>query len=275
MGSNVPTSLPTLVLVNSFTTTVALYRPQFADAELNRVANLLAIEPYGHGSTRATYEQFTYWDSAIANLQVLDALDIPDAFCLGTSQGGGIVARMAVLAAERVKGIMPLGTSMDFESQRSRDLGCWDGVAFCTPAIDDLADPVDDDWVVPTELVDAVLQEGLGDAVSQEERSFWHAEYQKNYTGDEGRHLLRVCSINLRDRDGLQARLDGVTCPVLWMRGTADPVYSVTNAQDEIGRFINSANADLRVVAGGQHFLSAAHLGEVDPAAVEFIARWK
>jgi pimeloyl-ACP methyl ester carboxylesterase len=268
-------SLPTLVMANSFTTSVALYRPQFAEPELNDIANLLAIEPYGHGSTRATYPQFTYWDSAIANLQVLDALDIPDAFCLGTSQGGWIVTRMAMLAPERVKGIMPLGTSMDSESQRSRDLGCWDGVAFCTPAIDDLADPVGDDWVVPTELVDAVLQEGLGDAVSPEERSFWHAEYRGNYAGDEGRHLLRQCSINLRDRDGLHARLDGVRCPVHWMQGTADPVYSVANAQDEIGRFVNSADADLTIVDGGQHFLSASNPREVNSAAVEFIDRWK
>src|SRR6185312_52901 len=79
-------ALPTLVLVNSFTTSVDLYRPQFADPRLGGAVNLLAIEPYGHGETRATYEQFTYWDSALANLQVLDALGIREAFVLGTSQ---------------------------------------------------------------------------------------------------------------------------------------------------------------------------------------------
>ena len=42
---------------------------------------------------------------------------------------------MAMLAPRTVKGIIPLGTSMDFESRRSRDLGCWDGISFCTPAI--------------------------------------------------------------------------------------------------------------------------------------------
>src|SRR5687768_18104551 len=83
-------SLPTLVMVNSFSTSVELYRPQFADAKLNEAANLLAIEPYGHGETRATYEHFTYWDSAIANLQALEALGISEAFVLGTSQGGWI-----------------------------------------------------------------------------------------------------------------------------------------------------------------------------------------
>src|SRR3954454_24201941 len=155
-GKAYDASLPTLVMVNSFTTSVEQYRPQFADEKLTATANLLAIEPYGHGQTRASFEQFTYWDSAIANLQVLDALDIPAAFILGTSQGGWIAARMAILTNGTVKGVIPLGTSRDLESQRIRDLGCWDGVEFCPPAIDALADPVGDDWVLPTELVGAV-----------------------------------------------------------------------------------------------------------------------
>lgn len=273
-GKPYDASLPTLVLVNSFTTSVEQYRPQFADEQLSATANLLALEPYGHGQTRASYEQFTYWDSAIANLQVLDALGIPEAFVLGTSQGGWIIARMAMLAPGTVKGIMPLGTSMDFESQRSRDLGCWDGIGFCTPAIDALAGSVDEDWVIPVELVDAVLREGLGDDVSPEERAFWHATYQRNYTGDTGRRHVRICSINLRDRDGLHGRLDAVRCPVLRMHGTEDPVYSVANAEDEMTLFVNSPGAELRVVEGGRHFLSASDPDHVNPATAEFIRRW-
>jgi pimeloyl-ACP methyl ester carboxylesterase len=267
-------SLPTLVMVNSFSTSVELYRPQFADAELGNAANLLAIELYGHGATRSTYEHFTYWDSAIADLQVLDALGIPEAFVLGTSQGGWVAARMAMLAPGVVKGIIPLGTSMDHESQRSRDLGCWDGIEFCTPAIDALAESVGEDWVVPTEFVDAVLEAGLGADVAPDERSFWHATHQRNYTGDAGRRRLRISAVNLRDRDGLHGRLDSVRCPVLWIQGTADQVYSVRNAEDEIRRFVNAAHAELRVVEGGQHFLSASNPDDVDAATVEFIERW-
>lgn len=275
LGKPYDASLPTLVMVNSFTTSADLYRPQFADQRLAETANLLAIELYGHGETRTSYEQFTYWDSALANLQVLEALGIPEAFVLGTSQGGWVAARMALLAPATVKGVIALGTSMDYESQRSRDLGCWDGVAFCTPAIDALAAPVGEDWVIPTELVDATLKEGLGSEVSDDERAFWHQTHQRNYAGDAGRQRLRMCAINLRDRDGLHGRLDGVRCPVLWMHGTEDPVYSVPNAQDEITRFTSSPQAELRVVEGGQHFLSASNPDEVNAAAVEFIDRWR
>lgn len=274
-GKPYDASLPTLVMVNSFSTSVELYRPQFAHTELSETANLLAIELYGHGETRSTYEHFTYWDSAVANLQVLDALGISEAFVLGTSQGGWVAARMAMLAPDAVKGIIPLGTSMDYESQRSRDLGCWDGIDFCTPSIDALAESVGDEWVVPVEFVDAVLEAGLGEDLAPNERSFWHATYQKNYTGDAGRQRLRISTINLRDRDGLHGRLDSVRCPVLWMQGTADQVYSVPNAEDEIRRFVNAADTELRVVEGGQHFLSASNPDDVNAATVEFINRWK
>jgi pimeloyl-ACP methyl ester carboxylesterase len=275
LGKPYDASLPTLVMVNSFTTSVDLFRPQFADEELSAAANLLALEPYGHGRTRASYGQFTYWDSAVANLQVLDALGIPEAFVLGTSQGGWVAARMAMLAPRTVQGIIPLGTSMDSESQRSRDVGCWDGVGFCAPAIAALAESVGDDWVIPIELVDAVLTEGLGEDVPPEERTFWHATHQENYAGDAGRERLRISTINLSDRDGLHSRLDSVRCPVLWMHGTADTVYSVANAEDEIKHFVNSADAELRVVEGGRHFLSASDPDEVNAETIEFINRWK
>ena len=267
-------SLPTLVMINSFTTSVELYRAQFADTELLQAMNLLAIEPYGHGATRASYEQFTYWDSAIANLQVLDALGIPEVFVLGTSQGGWIAARMAMLAPDRVEGIIVLGTSMDEESQRSRDLGCWDGHEFCTPTIDEHADPVGEDWVVSDEFVAGLLESGLGDTVTPDEHDFWLATFRANYTGDAGRKRLQIAAINLRDRDGLHARLPSVTCPVLWLHGTADSVYSIDNARAEIAMFIHSPSADLRVVEGGQHFLSASNPRDVDQATVEFVSRW-
>ena len=96
-------SKPTLVLVNSFTTSSELYRQQYANDKLTGKMNLLAIELLGHGQTRTKSENFTYWDTAIMNIQVLDALGIKKAFVLGTSQGGWITVRMALLAPEKVK----------------------------------------------------------------------------------------------------------------------------------------------------------------------------
>lgn len=94
---------PTLVLVNSFTTSAELYAPWFANSKLVNKVNLLAIELLGHGKTRAhKTEHWTYWDTSIMNLQVMDALKIDKAFVLGTSQGGFIAVRMALLSPGKV-----------------------------------------------------------------------------------------------------------------------------------------------------------------------------
>ena len=39
--------------------------------------------------------------------------------------------------------------------------------------------------------------------------------------------------------------------------------------------FVNSPGAELRVVEGGQHFLSASDPDDVNTATGEFIDRWK
>ena len=64
-------------------------------------------------------------------------------------------------------------------------------------------------------------------------------------------------------------------CPVLWLHGTNEfSVYSIANAREEIAMFTNSPSAELRVVEGGQHFLSASNPQDVDQATIEFVNHW-
>lgn len=95
-------SKPTCVLINSMCMTSAIFRAQFEDGGLTKVMNLLAVEPLGHGATDSPHPQFNYWDSATVALLVLDHLKIDKFFALGTSQGGWVVARLALLAPGRV-----------------------------------------------------------------------------------------------------------------------------------------------------------------------------
>lgn len=265
------TQKPVLVMVNSFSTSADLFTPQFEDAALAQAANLLAIELFGHGATRTPSEQFTYWDTAIANLQVMDALGIDKAYVMGTSQGGWVAARMAMLRPDRIQGIIPLGTCMDYENARTEALGCWNGHNACTPVVDALSEPLGDDWVVDGGFTDFILSAGIGGPTSEAQRQHWHQVHRENYSGDAARRRLLMASINLRDRDGLHGRLRYITCPVLWMHGTSDQVYSVANAKEEIKLFTSSSNANLQVVEDGQHFLSASHPAQVNAATVELI----
>lgn len=268
-------SKPTLVLVNSFTTSSELYRKQYENKQLTDKMNLIAIELLGHGQTRTKSENFTYWDTAIMNLQVMEALGIPKAFVLGTSQGGWITVRMALLAPEKIQGIIPLGTSMDYESERTRKLGCWDGVAACTGPIDKWTSKTSTpDFQPDLDYCDFLIDIGFGKNCPQETRDFWRKTIQANYQGDDGRRRARMAAINLRERDGLHGRLFDVMCPVMWLHGTDDVVYTVANAEQEIKLFTNAKSAELITVDGGAHFLSASHPKEVDDALISFVGKY-
>jgi pimeloyl-ACP methyl ester carboxylesterase len=56
-------------------------------------------------------------------------------------------------------------------------------------------------------------------------------------------------------------------------QGTSDVVYSVKNAQEAIKLFVNSPDASLSIVEGGQHFLSATHPEQVDKEVIEFLKK--
>lgn len=269
-------SKPTCVLINSFTMTSDLYAAQYKNNRLLDTVNIIAIEPYGHGQTRTNSPTFTYWDTAIMIFQVLDALGITGKFfALGTSQGGWIVARMALLQPHRVAGIIPLGTSMDYESDRSRELGNFDCLQTLTQPIADLQSGTPTpDFEISEEFRKFPIYTGFGQDIPSSLVSFWNDELRSNYSGDEGRLRLKECCINLRDRDGLHSRLPEVRCPVLWLHGDADAAYSVQNAQEEIKLFVNAKSAELKVVEGGQHYLSASHPEVVDEALMEFVKEW-
>ncbi|KAJ4149227.1 hypothetical protein NW754_000667 [Fusarium falciforme] len=187
-GDAVDPSKPTVVLVNSMCTTSSLFDAQFSSKALTDAVNLLAIEPLGHGATSSPSEHFTYWDSAVMSLQVLEALGIDKAFALGTSQGGWIVVRMALLAPEKILGVLPLGTSMDYESSESREKGCWDPKTSLRPFYDswDSATPTPD-FVVDEVWRGLVSSVGFGTNPSAETLSFWDETLKQVYSGDEGR----------------------------------------------------------------------------------------
>ena len=160
---------------------------------------------------------------------------------------------------------------MDSESERSRELHCWDGPsivesfllqwATCQPTSS--FDPGDD-------YCDAVVSIGLNDC-STEVRELWRGIIKATYQGEDGRRRIRMAAINLAERDGLRLRLPDVVCPVHWIHGTKDAVFSVRNAEEEIQMFTGSSNAQLTTIEDGAHFLSASHPSLVNAAVLNFV----
>ena len=165
---------------------------------------------------------------------------------------------------------------MDFESATTRELGCWDGPGLLTPFIDEwtTTSTSSADLKPSEEYANALIDIGFGKNCASDVRQFWIDTIQSNYRGDDGRRRARMAAINLRERDGLHGRLFDVKCPVLWLHGTEDAVYSVKNAEREIKMFVNSKDAKLKVVEGGVHFLSFSHPEDVDGAVIEFVGKY-
>ncbi|KAI0022131.1 putative alpha/beta hydrolase [Xylariomycetidae sp. FL0641] len=269
-------SKPTCVMINSMNTTVSLYKAQLSSPRLTELMNVLAIEPLGHGATATKEGHWTYWDTARCALQAMTALGVDKAFALGTSQGGWIVVRMALLAPERILGVIPLGTSMDSESAESQTKGCWDAKGIAKPFLAKWSSPSPTpDFVIDDEWVGLLIQSGFGASAPKDVVDFWTKTLQTVYSGDEGRRKMKATVTCLAERDGLLLRLGDVTCPVHWLHGTNDTIYGTQVPKEHIELFTNSKDARLQFVEGGTHFLSASNPDEVENAVVEMVKKYK
>ncbi|KAG6042078.1 hypothetical protein E4U41_006199 [Claviceps citrina] len=274
-GGSLDSSKPTVVLINSMCTTSSLYDVQFETRAVTNAVNLLAVEPLGHGATSSISEQFTYWDSAIMTLQVMDALHVKRAFAVGTSQGGWVVVRMALLAPDRILGLLPLGTSMDCESAASREKGCWDPQTQLAPFYDRWCSAIPTpDFVVDEAWRGMVAQLGFSATVAPETLLFWDATLNAVYAGDQGRRKLRMALACLLERDGLLLRLRDIQCPVYWLQGSEDPVFGNVVPREHIKLFTAAPEATLTFVRGGGHYLNATSPAEVNEALLSMIKKY-
>lgn len=181
---------------------------------------------------------------------------------------------------------------MDSESERSRQLKCWDGPTIVAGFVNQwTSSKATPDFEPDNNYCDALIDIGFNEC-SSEQREFWRTTIKENYRGDDGRRRIRMAAINLAERGALHLRLSDVRCPVLWLhvcsslyfvhpsisnqaQGTNDAVYSVANAMEEIKLFSQSPDACLLPVDGGAHFLNSSHPTEVNKAVVEFINKYK
>jgi pimeloyl-ACP methyl ester carboxylesterase len=98
----IKSSKPTLVFINGYSGNAHRFHAQVNDPQLTEIANLLVLEPLGHGSTNTSAPAFTLWDAAWTFAQALDALNVQKYMVCGTSMGGFIAARLALYTPERV-----------------------------------------------------------------------------------------------------------------------------------------------------------------------------
>lgn len=237
---------PTVLLLHSYLMDADMFAPQVA--AFGEAYRLVAMDERGHGGTPAD-GPFTYWDVARDALGLLDVLGVDRCAVVGTSQGGFIGLRMALLAPERIAALALLGTSGAAEDPEAaagyrQAAAAWRAHGATQELLD----------------LNATICLGRYDATE------WQAKWRR-LSGD---HVDRVLT-PLVERDGLLDRVPEIRCPALVLHGSADAAYSVDRAR-ELADALPNAEPPV-IIEGGAHFLSLTDADAVNPLLRAFLDR--
>jgi pimeloyl-ACP methyl ester carboxylesterase len=202
----------------------------------------------GHGQTDAP-GSWTYWDSARDLLSLLDHLEIEAAVLVGMSQGGFLSLRAALLAPERVKGLV---------------------------FIDSQAGPEDESLLPGYEAMLAewttngpsdALAEGVASIIlGPADHAPWIAKWQAR-PPDAVVEPFKT----LIGREDLHDRLGEITCPAVVIHGDADAAIPMAIAE----RLCNGLPGCERLVPipGGGHSSNLSHPEAVTEVVRDFCRR--
>ena len=246
-------SCPAILFSHSFGMTGDMFKPQL-DA-FRQTYRCITWDERGHGGTRAD-KPFEFWDSARDALALLDYLGVQRAAFVGTSQGGFLAMRAALLAPDRISGLAILGSSAAAEAAEHR-------AAYM---------PMHDSFIAggasgpPEEIIEIMGQICLGDYADAERwKAIWRVWPADQYS---------LAFHALLDRDSLIDRLGEIDPPILVMHGTADRSYSPDHAEAIAGGVRHLAGLEL--VDNGAHFLSLTNPVPVNAKLAQFLPqlRW-
>jgi len=199
----------------------------------------------GHGGTRAP-GPFSYWDSARDALGLLDHLGVQRAVLGGMSQGGFLSLRAALLAPERVSGLILIDSQAGTEDPAN------------APGYEQMHAIWIEQGPGPVQEVVAAIILGPG------QWDDWYAKWAA-IDKDQSARAFRC----LMDRDDITGRIGEIGCPALIVHGTADaaiPMAKAEQLRDGLG-----GPATLVPVDGGTHASNISHPDEVSAALLNFL----
>ena len=199
----------------------------------------------GHGDTAAT-GPFTYWDAAGDILGLLDHLGVRRAVLGGMSQGGFTSLRAALIAPERVRGLVLIDTQAGTED----------------PAVAPAYEEMHQTWLEhgPAPVQEVVASIILGPGQWDD----WYAKWAK-IPNDQNIAAFRC----LMDRDDITGRLGEIGCPALILHGTADAAIPVSKAEQL--RDGLAGPVTLTLIDGGTHASNVSHPEAVNVAMTNFL----
>ncbi|MAW52247.1 MAG: alpha/beta hydrolase [Geminicoccus sp.] len=156
----------------------------------------------GFGRSPAS-RNYSYWDSAEVLLALMDELGIARATLVGVSKGGFISLRVALMALERVKGIVLIGSESGVFSAEQH--------AEFSELVDAWGRSSNEEL---TEEMAAISELYLGD---DPQKAAWIQRWSKR-----DRSQINHAGHALLNRDDVTDRLEEITCPALIIHGSDD-----------------------------------------------------
>jgi len=237
---------PPVVLAHGFLMDRTMFDDQ-VDALRGRY-RVVTWDERGFGETVYDGAPFTYWDSAADCLGLLDHLGIDRAVVGGMSQGGFVSLRAALLAPDRVRGLVLLDSQAGTED----------------PGAIPLYRGMLDDWITNgprAELTDAVTALIIGDPALS---AVWAERISARPKED-----LAAPGALLLERDDITDRLGEITAPALVIHGTADASIPMGRAEDLADGLPGCGG--VVVVEGGTHAANMTHPDVVNAAILGFL----
>ncbi|KAI9008552.1 Alpha/Beta hydrolase protein [Hyaloraphidium curvatum] len=232
---------------------------QFAPqvAEFSPRYRCLVWDQRGHGRT-TSQGKFDFWDSARDLLGLLDYLGVPVAESIfGSSQGGMVAMRAAILAPTRFRSLVILGSSADEEDPETRAV--WGNMR--------------DVWV--SEGIDGVVQKvsyiALGNDIAADERRTMEARMAMTPTPIVGGQDVVDAVVS---RDNITDQLSRIEhIPTLVFHGDQDMAYPVEKGQEIFDLMGNkSGKSKMVVVPGAPHFLNITNAEALVDPIEKFLA---
>lgn len=193
---------PVVLLAHEFLMDRTMFAAQ--QAALAPEFRIVAWDARGHGRTEDQRLPFTFWTAARDSLTVLDTLGVERAVVGGTAQGGFTALRTALVAPERVSGLVLISTeahgpAREMSTATRRFLDIWNDRGSRAHAAERLADWLigEDEW----------------------HRDLWIRQWMSH--DHSGLDAAVGC---LLGRDDVLGRLHEITCPVLVVHPTASGI---------------------------------------------------
>ena len=241
---------PAVVLSHGFLMDASMFDAQVA--ALAPEYRVVTWDQRGHGDTPAP-GPFSYWDSARDVLALLDQLGIERAVLGGMSQGGFLSLRAALLAPQRVRGLILIDSQAGTEAEANR------------PGYEQLHQTWLDEGPGPVQEIVAAIILGPG------QWDGWYAKWAGQYAAWAPDNLGQLTwpFRALMDRDDITGRLGDIGCPALIVHGGEDAAIPLARAEELRNGLPGPAT--FTVIGGAPHAANVTHPGAVNAEILDFL----